>query len=267
MVRDRAGSEPVVARTRRRGSSRTAGVAMLAGLGLGLSGLGLSGLGLCELGGPGLGPPTPLAGASTATAQQDSVAQARGDLLVLADMPAGWTTAKNPNTGNSTLGDTQLARCIGVSRTLVAENPPSVNSPQFQDTSGTLSVDDNVTVFPSARNAATEFAIGANPKTARCMTALATGPLKSKLFGKSPKGTSYGSPLVSPVDPSAFGSGVAGFSLSVPVLTHGITVNVTVTQLETVRGRLGHQVTFTSVGSPFSIALEQHIMSVAAGRL
>jgi hypothetical protein len=96
---------------------------------------------------------------------------------------------------------------------------------------------------------------------------LATGPLKSRLFGKSPEGTTYGTPLVSPVDPSAFGSGVTGFSMSVPVLTHGITVNVTVTQLVTVKGRLGHQVTFTSVGDPFSIALEQHIMSVAAARL
>jgi hypothetical protein len=34
-----------------------------------------------------------------------------------------------------------------------------------------------------------------------------------------------------------------------------------------VKGRLGQQVTFTAVGVPFSIALEQHVMSVAAGRL
>jgi hypothetical protein len=30
---------------------------------------------------------------------------------------------------------------------------------------------------------------------------------------------------------------------------------------------LGHQVTFTAIGSPFSIPLERQIMSVAAGRL
>jgi hypothetical protein len=35
----------------------------------------------------------------------------------------------------------------------------------------------------------------------------------------------------------------------------------------TIKGRLGHQVTFTSVGTPFTVALEQQIMKVAAGRL
>ena len=50
-------------------------------------------------------------------------------------------------------------------------------------------------------------------------------------------------------------------------MTHGVTVNLTVTQLDAVKGRLGQQVTFTAVGVPFSIAEEQHLMSVADARL
>ncbi len=226
----------------------------------GMLGLGLLGLSF-------VGPLAPLAGASSGASHAASVAQARKDLLVLADMPSGWTSSKNPNTSNNTLGDNQLAHCIGVSTALITENPPSVNSPQFQDAQGTLTVTDNVTVFPSVKNAAAEDAVAANPKMAHCMTLLATGPLKAKLFGKAPKGTTYGTPLVSAVDPSAFGSGVSGWALSVPISTQGVTVNVTSTQLVTVKGRLGHQVTFTSVGAPFSMTLEQHLMTVAAGRL
>lgn len=202
-----------------------------------------------------------------AGASAPTLAQARKDLLTLSDMPAGWTTTKNPDTGNNTLGDSQLAHCIGVRASLITENPPSVNSRQFQDKQATLTVADNVTVFPSAKNAAAEYAIGNNPKLAGCMTTLASGPLKTKLFGKPPKGGSIGSPLVSTVAPSAFGPGVAGYSLSVPITDHGVTLNVTVTQLETVKGRLGHQVTFTSLGAPFSISLQRQIMTVAAGRL
>ncbi len=196
-----------------------------------------------------------------------SLAQARKALLVRSDMPAGWTTGKNTDNGDTNVGDTQLARCIGVATSLIAENPPSVNSPQFEDRQSTLIVDDDVTVFPSARNAAAELAIGTNPKTPGCMTSLASGPLKRKLFGKTPKGVSIGTPLVSAIDPTAFGPGVVGYSLSVPVVTHGVTVNLTVTELVAVRGRLGQQVTFTAVGVPFSIALEKHLMSVADGRL
>ena len=109
-------------------------------------------------------------------------------------MPAGWTTTKNTDTGNSTVGDAQLAACIGVPASLVSENPPSVNSPDFQADQGTMLVSDNVTVFPSAKNAATEYALGQNPKTAGCMTQLASGPLKTKLFGKTPKGMTNGTP-------------------------------------------------------------------------
>jgi hypothetical protein len=223
--------------------------------------LGLGLLGLSVLG------PLALAGASSGSSRAASLSQARKDLLVLADMPSGWTSTKNPNTSNNTLGDAQLAHCVGVPTRLVTENPPSVNSPQFQDAQGTLTVADNVTVFPSVKNAAAEYALGANPNMPRCMTALASGPLKAKLFGKTPKGTTLGIPLVSAVDPSAFGAGVAGYALSIPITSEGITVNVTVTQLVTVKGRFGHEVTFTAVGAPFSIPAEQHIMTVAAARL
>jgi hypothetical protein len=203
-----------------------------------------------------------------------SLGQARKDLLVLADMPAGWTSTKNPNTGNNTLGDTQLAHCIGVPLAVIEENPPSVNSRQFQNGQGTLTVADNVTVFPSAKNAVTEDAVAKNAKYPPCLTSLASGPLKTKLFGKSPKGTSMGTPLVSAVAPFAVGSGVAGsaqnvagIALSVPITAHGQTINVTITQLFTVKGRLGHQVTFTAIGESFPLVQEQQIMAVAAGRL
>jgi hypothetical protein len=207
-------------------------------------------------------------GAGASSSNSASLAQAHKDLLVLSDMPAGWTSTKNPNAdNNSSLGNKQLAHCIGVASSLVSENPPSVDSRQFQNADGTLTVADEVAVFPSAKNAAAEYAIGTNPKFPNCMTTLASGPLKAKLFGKLPKGTTIGTPLVSAVAASALGPGITGYALSVPVMSQGVTLNVTVTQLVTIKGRLGHQVTFTSAGTPFSLALEQQIMKVAAGRL
>jgi hypothetical protein len=217
-------------------------------------------LGLALLGSSATGAGASSSSSSSSTA---SISQARKDLLVLSDMPAGWKSTKNPNT-NSTLGDTQLAQCIGVAKSLITENPPSVNSPQFQNAQGTLDVTDNVTVFPSDENAVAEVAIARNPKYPSCMTALASGPLKAKLFGKLPKGTTVGTPLFSPVDPSAFAPGVVGFSMSVPITSQGVAINFNVTQLFVVKGRLGHEVGFTAVGTPFSLALEQQIMAVAA---
>src|ERR1700761_4247986 len=91
--------------------------------------------------------------AAGASGSSPTLAQARKDLLTLADMPSGWTSTKNPGNPNDTTGDAQLAHCMGVPTSLISENPPSVNSRQFQNGQGTLMVTDNVTVFPSTKNA------------------------------------------------------------------------------------------------------------------
>jgi hypothetical protein len=206
------------------------------------------------------------AGAVRSGSRSSELAQARMALLVLSDMPSGWESTKAPNNPNSTVGDTQLAHCIGVAASLITENPPSVNSAQFQNRSGSLTVNDNVTVFPSAKNALAELGTAANKKTPGCLTTLAQGPLKNQLFGKPPKGVTYGTPLVSATDPMAFPF-TAGYSMSWPALSHGVTVNVTVTQLFAVKGRLGQQIVFSSYGPPFPIATEQRIATAAVERL
>lgn len=200
-----------------------------------------------------------------AAASGPNLKDAHKALLVLSDMPAGWVTAKSSNP-YSTVGDQQLAHCIGVPESIIAENPPTASSPQFQNKSGSLTVNDQVGVFPSLSNAAAEFASVANPKTPGCMTQLASGPLKAKLFGKTPAGVTYGTVLVSAIDRATF-PGTAGFSMSVPVTSHGQTVNVTATEIFAVKGRLGQQITFTSAGQPFSIGMEQHLAAVAVHRL
>jgi hypothetical protein len=204
----------------------------------------------------------PVAGASS---QSGELRQAHKALLVLSDLPSGWISTKSSNPNNN-VGDEQLAHCIGVPTSIISENPPTAYSPQFQTKSGSLTVNDQVGVFPSLRNAAAEFASVANPKTPGCMTQLASGPLKAKLFGRTPAGVTYGTVLVSAIDRSAF-PGTAGFSMSVPITSHGQTLNVTATEIFAIKGRLGQQMTFTSAGPPFSIGLEQHLAAVALHRL
>jgi len=206
------------------------------------------------------------AGAVRSGSASGERAQARKALLVLTDMPSGWRSTKAPNNPSTTTGDTELAHCIGVAVSLIRENPPSVSSPEFENTSGSLTVTDNVTVFPSARNALAELGTTANKKTPGCLTMLAQGPLKGQLFGTPPKGVTYGSPLVSATDPMAFPS-TAGYSMSVPAVTRGGTENITVTQLFAVKGRLGQQMVFTSFGPSFPIPTEQHIATAAVDRL
>jgi hypothetical protein len=77
------------------------------------------------------------AGASSTSSAK---AQARTHLLVLSDMPKGWRKEKgSSNSGSSNFpGASQLASCIGVPSSLITSNPPSADSPYFQNYDGSL---------------------------------------------------------------------------------------------------------------------------------
>jgi hypothetical protein len=65
-------------------------------------------------------------------------------------------------------GAAQLARCIGVPISVITSNPPSVSSPNFSSPNGDT-VSDQILIFPSAKAARANFAVGANPRTPKCL--------------------------------------------------------------------------------------------------
>src|SRR5580700_8429431 len=81
------------------------------------------------------GVPAGLANAASGRATASDKAQATKGLLVLSDLPKGWSASSTSSTssGNFT-GAPQLARCIGVPTQLIQNTPPRVDSPSFQDT-------------------------------------------------------------------------------------------------------------------------------------
>ena len=74
-------------------------------------------------------------------------------------MPKGWKTEKGSggSGSNNFPGATQLASCIGVPASLITSNPPEVDSPYYENKSGSLEVQDSVSVFPSAKTATAEL--------------------------------------------------------------------------------------------------------------
>jgi hypothetical protein len=104
-------------------------------------------------------------------------------LLILSDLPAGWT-ADSSSSGGSGLGgsgsNAQLAACLGVPAASLDSNHPTADSPTFSDPNGANTVDDEVQVFPTAAAAAADYSLFANPKTPTCITQLFNGPLKSQ---------------------------------------------------------------------------------------
>ena len=204
------------------------------------------------------------AGPAAAAATSAQTAQAKKALLVLSDLPAGWTSSpsSSPSSGaGSFTGAPQLASCIGVPTQLIVTTLPEVNSPQFQNRGGSQIVQNSISIYPSAKYARQEFAAVSSRKTPGCISALL-----NDVSGSGLGGGSAGSASVKRL-PSA--NGTAAYSVDTTVTSQGAGAG-THTHHELVylvRGQRGDALTVISLGSSPSPALVARLVSVAQSRL
>jgi hypothetical protein len=211
---------------------------------------------------------TQVSGAGAARVSTNK-AQAKKDLLVLSDMPTGWKTEKGSSSGGSggIPGAKQLAGCIGVSSKLINSNPPEVDSPYFENASGSLEVQDTVSTFGSAKVAKAELAALSNAKTPGCMTTLLNGSFKTKIAASAGQGASLGNITVTPADSANFAPGTHGLDITIPVSSQGQSLTVNIAVVYGVKGALGQEISFNSYGSAFPAQISQSLTATALSRL
>ena len=206
------------------------------------------------------------AGASKAS----KVAQAKKLLLVLSDLPRGWSQQKGSSDSGSNAfpGAKALAACIGVPASLIESNPPQANGPTYQNKGDSLEMQDGVSVFSSAKVAKAELAAVGNAKAPACTATAMNSPLfRQAILSGAGKGSKIGTITASAIDPATFLPGSAGFNLDIPLTVQGITVNIHFGVLYFVKGALGQQIQFTSYGITFPTALAHSLAVVAQHRL
>jgi hypothetical protein len=206
--------------------------------------------------------------ASGATA---ATAQARGHLLVLSDMPRGWTTEKGSNSAsgsNSFPGAKQLAACIGVPAKLVASNPPEVDSPYFESKNGSLEVQDSISVFPSLKIAEAQLTAIENAKAPSCMTALVNAaPFRSQLASASGSGATIGTITVTRAAAANYAKGATALTLTIPITDQGVSISAKITEVFFIKGNLGQQISFNSYDAAFPPSLSRNLTAAAERRL
>ena len=196
-----------------------------------------------------------VAGAAATAAQK---AEAKKALVVLSDLPGGWTSSAVPSTSASSFtGAPQLAKCIGVPTKLIANNPPRVASPLFQDPGGSELVQDTVSIYPSAAYAKAVFAAISSHRAAGCMSSL--------LNAASGAGNSEDHVTVTRV---ASPKGSAAFTLGASVSENGSALTPTSTEVVYFfDGPFGNGLDVETSGSQPPAALTQHLLTLVRGRL
>jgi hypothetical protein len=206
-----------------------------------------------------------IAGASHASL----VAQAKKGLLVLQDMPKGWTSSAGSGGGGGDFpGASQLASCIGVAKSVITANPPTANSKEFDSKNQYQSVNDSVAIYPSVKDAQAQVTAFANAKTPDCMAALVnTAASKKQIASEVGSGATVGNITAAAGPASAFAKGTAALSLDVPVVDQGVTVPLHLTLVVGVKGKEAYQLTLTSVGTTFPSSLSKRLTTLSAKRI
>jgi hypothetical protein len=210
-----------------------------------------------------------LAGTTVAASAHTAplLGQAKRALLVLSDMPSGWTSTKSSNNNSTFPGAAQLAGCLGVPTSVITDNPPTVSSPEFDSKNHLQTVNDNVSIYPSVKAAQADFASLANPKTPSCLTQVLNGSAKLSLESQLGSGASVGNILVSRSPATYFAPKSANFTAFMPITSHAVTLNLELTVVDFVKSRVEQTVTLISIQSPFPVSLARHLTTVASGRL
>ncbi len=212
------------------------------------------------------------AGAPAGAGTSSSVAQAKKHLLVLSELPKGWTVEKGTGgsgggSGGFPDGGRQVAACIGVPASFINDDSPGFTSPYYENKDQSLEVQDSISVFPSASYGRTELAAMANPKAPGCLAAYLNGPGKPLLEAQGTKGETIGTVTVTPLDPKVYGPGVVGVVMSLPVTYKGVTVGTQIINVNAIKGRLGQSISYNSYDRSFPAWLAKHLDSIALGHL
>jgi hypothetical protein len=206
------------------------------------------------------------AGAAESSSTKTAVANAKKALIVLKDLPKGWTSTPATGGNSSIPGASQLATCLGVPASVINDDPPSANSPEFDSANHLMTVNDSIAVSPSVKSAKADYNSLANAKTPGCLTTVLNGASKASLASEFGTGATIGTIDVTRAPNAEFAGHGADFTAFLPVTVQGQTLNVQLTIIDYLKGTENETVTFTAIETPFSTALAKHLTTVAVKR-
>jgi hypothetical protein len=215
---------------------------------------------------------------ATGTSHTKALAMARRGLLQKGDFPKGWTTSGSPTSGSGAgsgsgpfdaADDAALAACLGVSESALNANAPNASTPEFDDNGQNLSVDNQVTFFPTARAAIADVALLALPKTVPCFNEILSNPdndLTKNFANGIGKGAKVGKVVVTGMPHPPYGQESGALQIDFPVTDQGITFTIHFGLVALTKGRSESDLSFISVAG-FPPVLETHLEKLSAQRL
>ena len=144
---------------------------------------------------------------------------------------------------------------------------PTASSPTFQDKTGTVCVQDNVSVFPSSKVGSQNYTTISNPKVPSCLSTVLQDPAaKAQFLGTSGGNVTVGAVSVTAAPKSLLVPHASGFTIAFDATEQESTAHTTITLVSMVRGKLGSQIDLHLGRRHLPHLARQASLAVAYGR-
>ncbi len=160
----------------------------------------------------------------------------------------------------------KLATCAGIPSALAAIKPTKVSGPDYTSTDRTLAVEDSISVYPTAAQARAAHKALASAKTPSCMNRIGSQALRNSVQSEAGAGATVGAVTIAALAPGTYEANQTGYSVTIPLVSGGRQLTITSTEIEFVRGRFVHQLTFNGNGVTFPALLEVHLVRQVEAR-
>ncbi len=192
-------------------------------------------------------------------------AAAEAALLLLADLPEGWT--ETPAADGAAALSTRLAECVDVDGDAISAADASAATALFAAPEGTSSISQHVGVLATEADARTVVAFTVEPDVPACFEAAYADLGGDALAIGLADGAQTGAPAATRLQVGPAGDATQAIRVIVPVTGDPAVTEVTVDHVIVRSGRSLATVTFSSSAEPTALEALDEVTAVVAERL
>jgi hypothetical protein len=214
----------------------------------------------------GILPLTSAAGAAGATEKvpQSAIAAGRDRLMEVTQLPGHWTPS---SFGSATQGESSGGNNgCGLPEPGVVQSHPFVESPFYDQKGSSVEVQEEIDVFPNARQASTDMKFGVGAAVTQCVVQ-AFNQKKSSIVKGFGDGATVGTITAQTVPVTQYGQGAVDMRVTIPLQLDGAVENLYQDGVVIVQGKYEAVIDETDFVTPIPTALQSTIDRAVAGRL
>lgn len=206
---------------------------------------------------------------ASAAGSRSATALGRSELISVKSLPGTWTQSPYGSSGGGG-GDGGANSPGGAACNLkepgVDQDPPTVESPYFDQANTSVEFQEEIDVYPSAAQARRDVAFSGTRAVQRCMVA-AFNQERTSLAQSIGKGATVGTITTSQVPVRRYDQGTTDLRLIIPITYQGVRIDLYVDTVTMAQGRSEAVLDESDLGSPVPARLRSTFESAVAKKL